>query len=66
MEKKLKVGVIGVGNIAGAHIDAYRKNPNVELYAFCDINEKENNKRNILKPFFQFTVFESEHIIKKF
>ena len=40
MEKKLKVGVIGVGNIAGAHIDAYRKNPNVELYAFCDINEK--------------------------
>lgn len=37
---KLKVGVIGVGGIAQCHIAGYKKNPNVELYAFCDINEK--------------------------
>ncbi|MBR5157778.1 MAG: Gfo/Idh/MocA family oxidoreductase [Clostridia bacterium] len=37
--KKLKVGIIGAGNISKYHIDAYRKNPNVELYALCDINE---------------------------
>ncbi|MEG1687097.1 MAG: Gfo/Idh/MocA family oxidoreductase [Angelakisella sp.] len=35
---KLKIGIIGVGNIAETHIAAYLKNPNVELYAFCDIN----------------------------
>ena len=38
--KKLKVAVIGVGNISQFHIEAYMKNPNAELYAFCDINEK--------------------------
>lgn len=37
--EKLKVGVIGVGNISVCHIEAYLKNPNVELVAFCDINE---------------------------
>lgn len=36
----LKVAVIGVGNISQSHIDAYRQNPDVELYALCDINEK--------------------------
>ena len=36
---KLKIGVIGVGNIAECHITGYKKNPDVELYAFCDINE---------------------------
>lgn len=35
---KIKVGVIGVGGISVCHIDAYRKNPDVELVAFCDIN----------------------------
>lgn len=34
----LKIGIIGVGNIAGEHIQAYLNNPEVELYAFCDIN----------------------------
>lgn len=37
---KLKVAVIGVGNISECHIGAYQKNPNVELYAFCDINKE--------------------------
>jgi len=36
--EKIKVGIIGVGGIAQAHIEGYRKNPAVELYAFCDIN----------------------------
>jgi len=36
----IKVAIIGVGNIAESHIGGYLKNPNVELYAFCDINEK--------------------------
>ncbi len=38
--KKFKVGVIGVGGISEFHIDGYLKNENVELYAFCDINEE--------------------------
>lgn len=37
---KIKVAIIGTGGIANEHINAYLKNPNVELYAFCDINEK--------------------------
>ena len=35
---KLKIGIIGAGNIAEVHIEAYRKNPQVELYALCDVN----------------------------
>ena len=38
--KKWKIGVIGVGGISQMHIQSYLHNPNVELYAFCDINEK--------------------------
>lgn len=44
MSNKIKIGIIGVGNIAGTHIQAYLKNPNVELYAFCDINEAQLKK----------------------
>ena len=35
---KVKIGIIGVGNISNAHINAYLNNPDAELYAFCDIN----------------------------
>ncbi len=38
---KLKAAVIGVGGISNEHINGYIKNPDVELYAFCDINEKQ-------------------------
>ena len=38
--EKIKIAVIGVGSISSSHIRAYKKNPNVELYAFCDINEE--------------------------
>ncbi|MBQ8509753.1 MAG: Gfo/Idh/MocA family oxidoreductase [Clostridia bacterium] len=40
---KLRVGLIGAGNIAKTHLDRYMKNPNVELAAICDINEKTLN-----------------------
>lgn len=38
--EKLKIAVIGCGNIAMSHLTAYKKNPNVEIYALCDIDEK--------------------------
>ena len=38
--KKIRVGVIGVGSIAECHIAAYKADPRVELVAFCDINEE--------------------------
>lgn len=41
---KLKVAIIGTGGISNEHIQAYQKNPNVELYAFCDINEEQLKK----------------------
>ena len=42
---KIKVGVIGVGNISNEHIQGYLRNPDVELYAFCDINEVQLKKQ---------------------
>lgn len=49
MEKKLRVGVVGVGGISESHIAGYKADPRVELAAFCDINEerlKEKGKRH--------------------
>ncbi len=40
MDKKIKVAIIGTGNISECHINGYLKNPNTELYAFCDIREE--------------------------
>ena len=40
---KIKVAIIGTGNISEVHIKAYLKNPNVELYAFCDIDANSSN-----------------------
>ena len=37
---KIKIGIIGVGNISECHIAGYKCSPNAELYAFCDINEE--------------------------
>lgn len=44
MDKKIKIGIIGTGTIAIEHLNAYQKNPNVEIYALCDINEKQLKK----------------------
>lgn len=38
--KKIKVAIIGVGSISNEHIKGYLADSNVELYAFCDINEE--------------------------
>ena len=40
---KLKIGIIGTGSISHVHIKPYLENPDVELYALCDINEKRLN-----------------------
>lgn len=37
MEKKLRIGIIGTGGIANAHVDKYLKLPNVEIVAGADI-----------------------------
>ncbi|PYI55085.1 Gfo/Idh/MocA family protein [Paenibacillus flagellatus] len=37
---KLKVGVIGAGSISELHMGSYKNNPNVEMYAICDLNEQ--------------------------
>ena len=36
--RMIKIAIIGVGNIAETHMAAYRRNPEVEVVAFCDIN----------------------------
>lgn len=38
MQRKLKVGVVGVG-MGSWHIDAYRKDDRVEVAAICDVDE---------------------------
>ena len=38
--KKIKMGIIGAGNISECHIAGYKALENVELYAVCDINEQ--------------------------
>ena len=45
MVEKTKIAVIGCGNIAGSHLKGYANNPDVEIYALCDINEEQLNKR---------------------
>lgn len=35
---KLKVAVIGAGSISDCHLQAYVSNPDVEIYAICDLN----------------------------
>lgn len=42
--EKLKIAIVGVGGISNYHIRGYLENPDVELYAFCDINEIQLNK----------------------
>lgn len=37
---KIKVAVVGCGSIAiHRHVPEYAANPNVELVAFCDLNQ---------------------------
>lgn len=36
--KKMKVGLVGAGNIANTHLSSYKRLDNVEVVAICDIN----------------------------
>ena len=36
-DRKLRIGIIGCGWIAGAHLDSYKKMPDVEIVAGCDL-----------------------------
>lgn len=38
--KKLKLAMVGVGNIADTHLKAHKKNDRVEICALCDIDPK--------------------------
>ena len=38
--KKLRIGLVGAGNIAKAHLNAYKNVANAEIVAVCDIDEK--------------------------
>ena len=42
--EKLRVGIIGAGNIAGIHLNSYMKNPNVKVEAICDIDSEKLNQ----------------------
>jgi len=41
MSKLLKVGVIGVGGIAGAHFPGWKESEHAELAAFADVSEEK-------------------------
>ncbi|MCJ8009923.1 Gfo/Idh/MocA family protein [Lederbergia wuyishanensis] len=41
----MKVGVIGAGSISEFHLKAYMNNPDVELYAICDLNEERAKEK---------------------
>ena len=40
MAKKVKIGFVGCGGIAEAHLQGLSTHPDVSLVAFCDVNEK--------------------------
>ncbi len=41
---KVKIAMIGAGNIANVHINAYKAVADAEVYALCDINEARLNE----------------------
>ena len=62
--KMLKIGIVGLGTISGAHLAAIEKNPDAELAAACDI---DSSKRSVVGPDIAFytdlkTMLENEKI----
>jgi predicted dehydrogenase len=41
----LKIAVIGVGSISESHLNSYKRNPDVEIYAVCDLNEERAKQK---------------------
>lgn len=42
---KIKVGIIGAGSISDSHLQSYKNNEQVEIYAICDINEERAKEK---------------------
>ncbi len=42
---RVRIGLIGAGNIARLHARAYNDAPNAELYAVCDVDEERMQQR---------------------
>jgi predicted dehydrogenase len=37
--KPVQIAVIGTGSISSSHLDSYKNNPDVNIYAVCDLNK---------------------------
>lgn len=65
-EKKVRVGVIGLGRQVQGFLPLYKNHPNVELVAACDISEEklENAAKEwgFTKLFKDFSICESEDV----
>ncbi len=44
-DQKKKVAVIGCGGISNCHLGGYSRNPDVEIYALCDIDRKRAEEK---------------------
>lgn len=44
MPKKLRIGVVGLGNMGGAHLKFIRETPTCELGSICDIDKERADK----------------------
>ena len=42
--EKVRIGLVGAGNIANAHLQAYQKVEGAKIVAICDINESRLNE----------------------
>ena len=51
----LKVAVVGVGGISGAHIPAWKKMEDVELVALCDVRPEQMDKYDGVNKYTDFT-----------
>lgn len=59
----LKVALVGVGGISGAHIPAWQKREDVELIALCDVNPKQLEPYESVHKYTDFTeMLEKEEI----
>jgi predicted dehydrogenase len=46
--EKVRIGLIGAGNVARHHAMGYANTPNAEVYALCDVNEERMKERATL------------------
>lgn len=56
--EKIKVAVVGTGFIGPAHIEALRRNPNIEVATLCEVNEELAKEKAALLGIEKAMVFE--------